>query len=324
MITANLRGKGLPLLSLAIHEPSNLLVAGTELISSESHLLFYDTRSPTQPLYTHSTTHSDDITSLKFLPPTAQYAGPLGQGTTSSLPTPGNLLLSGSTDGLIALTNPKEADEEEAFYGAEPLDGSVAQVGYYRCPLVNPDKKARRATPKINGLKVWGRSDMDSFGTWAMGRGQETGDVEMQDPHLYTNRYFKHLTVSQTAVKSRNASHIVSHDLETAEEEQARKQATSGRVRIDYLINATPTVGINQGTGEPIVAVGSNDGDIVLMHHRQKAQDKSEGNESGEWQPSLFLRPPPSSGGLGHADVVRCLWHDVRVSLSRPCFLVMI
>jgi hypothetical protein len=27
-------------------------------------------------------------------------------------------------------------------------------------------------------LKVWGRSDMDSVGTWEMGRG-ETGDIEV-------------------------------------------------------------------------------------------------------------------------------------------------
>ena len=177
LLAANIRGRGLPLLSLAVHEPSNLLVAGTELVSSESHLLFYDTRSPSEPLYTHSTTHSDDITSLTFLPPTSSYAAPLPKESSSELPTPPLLLLSGSTDGLLALTNPKESDEEEAFYGAEGLDGSVAKAGWYRAMVDEPDKKRRRGAGKRQGLKVWGRSDMDSVGTWEMGRG-ETGDIE--------------------------------------------------------------------------------------------------------------------------------------------------
>jgi hypothetical protein len=174
---AGIRGRGLPLLSLAVHEPSNLLVTGTEVVSSESHLIFYDTRSPTNPLYTHSTTHSDDITSLTFLPPTTSYASPLPPSSTSSLPTPGLLLLSSSTDGLLALTNPKESDEEEAFYGAEGLDGSVAKAGWYRSTVDDHDKKGKKKG-KRQGLKVWGRSDMDSVGTWEMGRG-ESGDIEV-------------------------------------------------------------------------------------------------------------------------------------------------
>jgi hypothetical protein len=80
---------------------------------------------------------------------------------------------------LVALTNPKEADEEEAFYGAEGLDGSVAKAGWYRASVDEPDKKKKRKNGgKRQGLKVWGRSDMDSVGTWEMGRG-ETGDIEV-------------------------------------------------------------------------------------------------------------------------------------------------
>jgi hypothetical protein len=155
------------------------MVAGTEVASSESHLIFYDIRSPSSPLYTHSTTHSDDITSLSFLPPTSSYAPQLSPSSTSALPTPGLLLLSGSTDGLLALTNPKEADEEEAFYGAEGLDGSVAKAGWFRSSIKDDsNKKGKKGKGKRAGLKVWGRSDMDSVGTWETGRG-ETGDIEV-------------------------------------------------------------------------------------------------------------------------------------------------
>jgi hypothetical protein len=193
-VAANIRGRGLPLLSLAVNEPSNLLVTGTELVSSESHLIFYDTRSPSNPLYTHSTTHSDDITSLTFLPPSPSYAPALPATSSSENPTPGLLLLSGSTDGLVALTNPKEADEEEAFYGAEGLDGSVAKAGWYRAAVDEPDKKKKRKNGgKRQGLKVWGRSDMDSVGTWEMGRG-ETGDIEVSirdfDRNTFCDRTF--------------------------------------------------------------------------------------------------------------------------------------
>jgi hypothetical protein len=163
---------------MAIHESSNLLVTGTEVASSESHLIFYDTRSSAQPLYIHSTTHSDDITTLTFLPPTSSYAPPLAANASSSMPTPPTLLLSGSTDGLLSLTNPKEPDEEEACYGAEALDGSVAKAGWYRTLVDEKDKHGKKKKSKRQGLKVWGRSDMDSVGTWEMGRG-ETGDIEV-------------------------------------------------------------------------------------------------------------------------------------------------
>lgn len=80
--------------------------------------------------------------------------------------------MSASTDGLVALTNPKEADEEEAFYGAEALDGSVARAGWYWSNIGTGKQQGR-------GVKVWARSDMDSVGTWALGRGEE-GDAQVR------------------------------------------------------------------------------------------------------------------------------------------------
>jgi hypothetical protein len=44
------------------------------------------------------------------------------------------------------------------------------------------------------------------------------------------------------------------------------------------------------------------------MHHRAAKEGL------GDYQPSLFLRTPPEGKGEGHRDVVRCMWHDVRVS----------
>jgi hypothetical protein len=53
-------------------------------------------------------------------------------------------------------------------------------------------------------------------------------------------------------------------------------------------------------------------GDIVLLHHRAGKEGP------GDYQPSLFLRTPPEGKGEGHRDVVRCMWHDVRVSPIAP------
>lgn len=168
----------LPLLSLALHERESLLAAGTELVGSESHIIYWDTRKPSTPMYAHSSTHSDDITQLSFLPSlrSSSYLPPLPPSSSSTNPTPSLLLLSASTDGLVALSDAKQEDEEEAFYGAENLDGSVASAGTYVVDVKDEGKKDGRR----KGLSVWARSDMDSMGTWKLGRGAE-GDVEVSD-----------------------------------------------------------------------------------------------------------------------------------------------
>jgi hypothetical protein len=56
----------------------------------------------------------------------------------------------------------------------------------------------------------------------------------------------------------------------------------------------------------------ANRGDVVLLHHRQGKQ-----GDGGRYHASAFLMSPP--GGHGHKDVVRCLYHDARVSLC--CYL---
>ncbi len=55
-------------------------------------------------------------------------------------------------------------------------------------------------------------------------------------------------------------------------------------------------------------------GDIVLMHHRS-----IKGSTFGEYNASAFLLSPAH----GHKDVVRCMYHDVKVSCS-PHDLVQI
>ena len=55
-------------------------------------------------------------------------------------------------------------------------------------------------------------------------------------------------------------------------------------------------------------------GDVVLLHHRPgKRDDQAAAATTGSYHASGFLMSPP--GGNGHKDVIRCLYHDVRVRL---------
>ncbi|KAJ9099843.1 hypothetical protein QFC21_003845 [Naganishia friedmannii] len=322
-IKAAIRGP-VPLMSMAIHERENLVVAGTELTSYEAHILYWDIRNSSTPLYTHSSTHSDDITHLQFLPTSTSFLPPLLPTATSTNPTPPILLLSASTDGLVALSNPKESDEEEAFYGAEALDGSVAKAGWYWADIGRG--KARR-----RGIKVWARSDMDSVGTWSLGRGEE-GDAQLQDPVLHPTDTFKPLSLFTqpqqiSPKKSTRRSRILASQPVTAAEEMHAKQA--GLVACDYVLDVCPSLGVNRKTGEGMIALGNNGGDIVLMHHEKiksssSKKSKRNGNSvngassngasvsnGGVYEPSAFLYTP-KDGGLGHRDVVRCMYHDIQ------------
>jgi hypothetical protein len=174
--------KPLPVLALAVSERDHLVICGTELVSSEAHILFWyvasshrmhtphrlslplhgvntpadatrDTRNAKEPAYTHSSTHSDDITHLSLLPSSSTFLPP-----SANIPLPQSLLLSASTDGLVALSDLKETDDEEALKAAESWGQSVAAAGTYT----------------VGGqMRVWARSDMDAVATWEIGKGDD-------------------------------------------------------------------------------------------------------------------------------------------------------
>lgn len=147
--------KPLPVTALAVAE--NLVIGGTEAVSSEAHILFWDSRNASTPAYRHSSTHSDEITHLSVLPPTSTFAS----SCTRKLPS--TLLLSGSVDGCVALSDLYEADEDEAVQAEENWNASIAGAGAYACE---------------GGIRVWARSDMDTMAGWGVGTGAE-GDLEV-------------------------------------------------------------------------------------------------------------------------------------------------
>ncbi|KZS97930.1 WD40 repeat-like protein [Sistotremastrum niveocremeum HHB9708] len=118
---------------------------GTDLHGEDAHIVFWDVRSPDQPIRKHSSTHSDDVTSVTFVP----AAEPL--------------LLSTSSDGLISLSNPREDDEDEAVITASNWGASIARAG-------------------IAGTnRIWAASDMETFSLWSadLDLVKDLGDIRL-------------------------------------------------------------------------------------------------------------------------------------------------
>ncbi|KAG8931994.1 hypothetical protein FRC02_001808 [Tulasnella sp. 418] len=125
-------------LSFDLSADGSLLATGTELKGDGAPILFWDIRKPKEPLYIHAMTHSDDVTVLEF---------------SSAANSNQELLLSGSSDGLLSISSPREQDEEEA----------VSQVGNWRCSV---SKCGWAGQDSAGQPLVWSVSDMESFATW--------------------------------------------------------------------------------------------------------------------------------------------------------------
>ncbi|KAL2129143.1 hypothetical protein VTI74DRAFT_8178 [Chaetomium olivicolor] len=105
-------GGNLPsLLSLACSNDTNTIAAGTELANHQASIIIWDLRSPSAPRTQYTEGHSDDITQLTYHP-----ANP-------------SLLLSGSTDGLVNLTDTTITDEDEAVLQTFN-HGSIHRAGF--------------------------------------------------------------------------------------------------------------------------------------------------------------------------------------------------
>lgn len=84
--------------ALACHD--HVIAAGTESTKEglgDVSVLLYDTRNPSTPLRNYAESHTDTITQLAFHP------------------TQPNILLSGSTDGLVSLFDANVEEEEDAL-----------------------------------------------------------------------------------------------------------------------------------------------------------------------------------------------------------------
>ncbi|KAL4787467.1 WD40-repeat-containing domain protein [Aspergillus varians] len=100
-----------PVLSIASCSGTNNIVAGTELFSHQAIVAFWDARSPNQPHLQYVESHNDDVTELQYHP------------------TRHNILLSGSTDGLVNIYDTTVTDEDDAL--VQVINhGSVHHAGF--------------------------------------------------------------------------------------------------------------------------------------------------------------------------------------------------
>ncbi|KAG9242603.1 hypothetical protein BJ878DRAFT_464063 [Calycina marina] len=104
-------GTPAPILSLACSSPYGL-AAGTELTNHQASVLLWDTRSLVEPVIHYIESHSDDVTELQFHPTRPQ------------------ILLSGSTDGLVNIYNTTITDEEEALHQTINHGSSISHANF--------------------------------------------------------------------------------------------------------------------------------------------------------------------------------------------------
>lgn len=150
---------------------------------------------------------------------------------------------------MVALSNLKESDEDEAVQSAENFGQSIAQAGFY-------EHKGK--------MRVWGKSDMDAIGIWGVGKGEEDDievcpflpaysfdwrntDVQLQDLVAHDTERFRS---RDFALPKTGAS-----TTRTAQEERDGKNA---KLKSDYLINVVPSLGISSDS-QPMAAVGTNE-----------------------------------------------------------------
>ncbi|KAI1425083.1 WD40-repeat-containing domain protein [Xylaria sp. FL1777] len=86
-----------PVLSVACSNMGVSVAVGTELQNHQASIIIWDVRSTSAPKLHYKEVHSDDVTELNFHP------------------SDQNLLLSGSTDGLVNICDTRITDEDEVI-----------------------------------------------------------------------------------------------------------------------------------------------------------------------------------------------------------------
>ncbi|OJJ69699.1 hypothetical protein ASPBRDRAFT_198343 [Aspergillus brasiliensis CBS 101740] len=138
--------KQAPILSVACCPEVHGVAAGTELVSYQAVVAFWDTRSPGQTSLQYVESHNDDVTELQYHPTNPQY------------------FLSGSTDGLVNIYNTSITDEDEALvqvinHGSVHHAGFLSENTIYALshdevfsvhPATNPDEDVTQAEPSAS------------------------------------------------------------------------------------------------------------------------------------------------------------------------------
>ncbi|KAI6250627.1 hypothetical protein HI914_00298 [Erysiphe necator] len=153
MRSSNLRGSvktddSVPIVSMASCS-QYVLACGSELINHEASIFLWDLRRiGAPPLLQFNQSHSDDITDLKFHPMSP------------------NILLSGSTDGLINIFNTNITAEEEALYQTFNHGASIHHCNF------------------LNDFDIFALSHDEKFSIYKMLTNLEDESAEREEVHF--------------------------------------------------------------------------------------------------------------------------------------------
>ncbi|UZJ54760.1 hypothetical protein CBS101457_004080 [Exobasidium rhododendri] len=139
-----------PYLSLAARD--NLVAAGTELQGVDAAIDIWDLRKASKPVMSYVEAHSDDITSLSFHP---------------TIPS---VLLSASSDSLVAVSDVRKTDEDDSVLGVINTGSSVARIGWGGSSAIRPRAELEGEDILSSDLPAigafWSVSDMQTIGIW--------------------------------------------------------------------------------------------------------------------------------------------------------------
>ncbi|KAI0531769.1 WD40-repeat-containing domain protein [Xylaria digitata] len=128
-----------PVLSVACSNTGFSVAAGTELQNHQASIIIWDIRSTSAPKLGYKEVHSDDVTELNFHP------------------SDNNLLLSGSTDGLVNICDTRITDEDEVIIQTFNHDSSIHHAAF------------------LNDTEVYAISHDEKLALYDMAEGYEKG-----------------------------------------------------------------------------------------------------------------------------------------------------
>ncbi|KAI1752165.1 WD40-repeat-containing domain protein [Xylaria castorea] len=128
-----------PVLSVACSNTGYSVAAGTELQNHQASIIIWDVRSTSAPKLHYKEIHSDDVTELNFHP------------------SDHNVLLSGSTDGLVNICDTRITDEDEVVIQTFNHDSSIHHAAF------------------LNDTEVYAISNDERLALYDMAEGYEKG-----------------------------------------------------------------------------------------------------------------------------------------------------
>ncbi|KAI1432166.1 WD40-repeat-containing domain protein [Xylaria sp. CBS 124048] len=132
-----------PILSVGCSHTGFSVAAGTELQNHQASILLWDARSTSVPKLHYTEVHSDDVTELKFHP------------------SDHNILLSGSTDGLVNICDTRITDEDDVVIQTFNHDSSIHHAAF------------------LNDTEVYAISHDERLALYNMAEGYKNGAASM-------------------------------------------------------------------------------------------------------------------------------------------------